>query len=248
MPEKTDKKKSYGAEYGVLFDLVYGASVDECQTDTLAELANGGAVLELGIGTGRAALPLAARGLDVHGVDMSEEMLARLAEKPGGDAVRRKVNVCVLPEIKAEGEFSLVMLLDKTLLLLTTQADQVACIKNAAKHLAKNGLLVVEAFAAASAPSDSGVFLAHLGENATALWAYQADTLNQNFHAREILIGNDAKLLGVVPFDGRGVTPAELDLMAQLAGLRLRERWSDWKKTPAVAGCHMAISVYEKAS
>lgn len=242
------KHESYGEEYAALFDLVYGTSADEREIETLAELANGGSVLELGIGTGRTALPLAARGLDVHGVDKSEKMLAQLAKKPGGRTVRKKVTVSTLPEVKAKGKFSLVTLLDNALLLLTTQDEQAACIKNAVKHLATNGLLVVETFAAPSAPSNSGVLLAHLGEDATSLWAYEADTLTQKFHVREIVIGSDAKLLGVVPFDGRGVTPAELDLMARLAGLRLRERWSDWGRTPAQAGCQMAISIYEQES
>jgi 2-polyprenyl-3-methyl-5-hydroxy-6-metoxy-1,4-benzoquinol methylase len=233
---------TYGDGYAELFDFVYGAEAPDSTVTTLAELAGAGPVLELGVGTGRVSIPLAARGLDVTGIDSSAAMLKVLATKPGGEAVRTAISE--LPEIAAAGRFKLVACVDHTLLLLTTQDEQAQCIANAAEFLTDDGVLVIETFA--GSPGESGVLPAHLGDNATVLWAFQTDAASQQFHIREIIFAEN--LVRVVPFDGRGVTPAELDLMARLAGLRLRERWSDWERTPAEAGSWLIVSVYERSS
>ena len=231
----------YGDGYAELFDYVYGSQAPDSTVDALAQLAGDGPVLELGVGTGRVAIPLAARGLKVTGIDSSASMLSALAAKPGGEAVQTAVSD--LPQLGVDGQYRLVACLDNTFLLLTTQDAQAQCIMNAAQALAEDGLLVLETFA--GAPGDFGVIPAHIGENATVLWVFQMDSMSQQFHIREIIFGEN--LMRVIPFDGRGVTPAELDLMARLAGLRLRERWCDWERTPAGPGSTLVISVYERA-
>ncbi|QOC91739.1 class I SAM-dependent DNA methyltransferase [Micromonospora craniellae] len=233
--------ETYGEGYAELFDFVYGAEAPESMVAALADLAEDGPVLELGVGTGRVAIPLAARGLTVTGVDSSTSMLSALAGKPGGDTVQTAVSE--LPQIAVDGRYRLVACLDNTFLLLTTQDAQTECVMNAAQLLTDDGVLVVETFA--RAPGDFGVMPAHIGENATVLWAYQVDPLSQQFHIREIIYGKD--LTHVVPFDGRGVSPAELDLMARLAGLRLRERWCDWERTPVESDSPLVISVFERS-
>jgi len=234
---------AYGDGYAELFDFVYGAHAPDSTVATLAQLAGDGPVLELGVGTGRVAIPLAARGLKVTGIDSSAAMLSALAAKPGGDAVQTTFSD--LPRIAMDGQYRLVSCLDNMFLLLTTQDAQVQCIMNAAQLLADDGVLVLETFAGRT-PGDFEVIPAHLGENATVLWAYQLDPLSQQFHIREIIFGEN--LVRVVPFDGRGVTAPELDLMARLAGLRLRERWCDWERTPAEPDSTLVISVYERSA
>lgn len=233
---------AYGDGYAELFDYVYGAQAPDAVVDTLAQLAERGSVLELGVGTGRVAIPLAARGLSVTGIDNSEAMLAAIAAKPGGDAVQTVLSE--LPKIGVDGQYKLVLCVDNSFLLLTTQEAQAECIKNAAQVMADDGLLVLETFVGRP-PGDSEVLPAHTSENATVLWAYQLDALSQQFHIREIIL--DDNLIRVIPFDGRGVTAPELDLMAQLAGLRLRERWSDWERTPVQSDSAIAVSIYERA-
>lgn len=234
---------TYGDGYAELFDYVYGAHAPDSTVAALAQLAGDGPVLDLGVGTGRTAIPLAGRGLKVTGVDSSPAMLDALAAKPGGDAVQTTLSD--LPQIAADGRYKLVTCLDNMFLLLATQEAQEQCVMNAARHLDDDGVLVIETFAGRP-PGDSAVIPAHFGENATALWAYQFNPLSQQFHIREIIFGDN--LVRVVPFDGRGVSPPELDLMARLAGLRLRERWCDWERTPAEPDSTLVISVYERSA
>lgn len=233
---------TYGDNHAELFDYVYGSHAPESTVAALAQLAGDGPVLELGIGTGRVAIPLADRGLKVTGTDNSAAMLSALAAKPGGAAVQTTCSE--LPQIDVDGQFKVIACLDNTFLLLSTQEAQAQCIVNAAKLLADDGVLVLETLLGGPG-GDAGVVPAHFGENATVLWAYQLDPLSQRFHIREIIFGEN--LVRVVPFDGRGVSAAELDLMAQLAGLELRERWSDWERTPADPGSRLAISIYGRS-
>jgi len=236
--------ESYGENYADLFDVVYGEEAPEPQIATLTELAGEGPVLELGVGTGRVAIPLAARGLEVHGVDASESMLAALAAKPGGDGI--KTTLGALPEIPVDGQYKLVTCVDNTLLLLPSQDQQVQCLQNAADRLADDGVLVIETFAVTAPPADNGFMTVGMSPEATVMWAFQAEPISQLFDIREIILANDGTMK-IIPFSGRGVSPAELDLMARLAGLRLRDRWSSWEQEPAGPGTLIAVSVYEKA-
>lgn len=234
---------TYGDGYAELFDFVYGAVAPDSMVATLAELAGDGAVLELGVGTGRVAIPLAARGLKVTGLDSSTTMLSALAAKPGGDAVQTAG--CDLPQIAADGKYSLVSCLDNMFLLFPTQEEQTQLFMNVAQRLTDDGVFVLETFVGRTS-GDFEVVPAHLGENVTVLWAYHLNPLSQQFHIREIILGED--MVRVVPFDGRGITAPELDLMARLAGLRLRERWGDWERTPPEPDTTLVISVYERSA
>lgn len=232
-------QKNYGDGHASLYDKMYGAEAHPEIIDALEELAAGGSVLELGVGTGRVAVPLAMRGLSVVGIDNSSEMLAHLARKPGGAQVVSLL--CELPSIEVEGQFQLIICIDQTFLLLTSQEQQIICLENAAARLAPEGKIVLETFAAA-VPPGGGVLLTQANSEATVLWAVHADPISQRFHNREIVFC-DGKA-EVIPFDGRGVTTAELDLMARLAGLKLESRWADWRGSKSYSGAMSLISIY----
>lgn len=209
--------------------------------DFLAAFAGGG-VLEFGIGTGRIGLPLAARGIPVSGIDLSHAMVERLCLKPGGDAIH--VVIGDFATTRIEGQFSLVYLVFNTIMNLMTQQAQVACFRNAAAHLAPGGRFVIETMV----PE-----LRRLAPGETVLVRERTDSfeaVDEYDPATQALISHYAELVdGVwerssIPF--RYVWPAELDLMADLAGLRLLERWDDWDRSPFTAESTKHISVWEK--
>ncbi|MGJ8629141.1 MAG: class I SAM-dependent DNA methyltransferase [Sulfitobacter sp.] len=234
------EQQNYGDSHAELYDVIYGTEASSTEIDALEKLAEGGRVLELGVGTGRIAIPLANRGLSVAGIDNSVEMLSKLSSKSGGDKV--DVSIGTLPAIDVEGAFQLILCLDQTFLLITNQDSQIECLANAAAKLAPGGKLVLEIFASAT-PPENGVLLAHANDQATVLWAFTSDPLSQLFHNREIVFYGDRTK--VMPFDGRGVSVAELDLMARLSGLTLSERWADWTGSGALDGAMSLISIYE---
>jgi SAM-dependent methyltransferase len=210
--------------------------------DLLAELARGGDVLEFAIGTGRIALPLAERGVRVTGIDNSEAMVARLREKPGAGTIEAVVGD--MATSKLDGTFSLVYLVFNTIFNLTTQDGQVACFENAAAHLRSGGRFVIEA----RVPE-----LQRLPPGQTVL-PWWADPGGLTFYAYDVvtqrLSGQHYHLVdGVVepsPTEMRYAWPAELDLMARLAGMRLEHRWAGWKREPFTALSPSHVSVYEK--
>jgi SAM-dependent methyltransferase len=204
--------------------------------DFLAALAGGGAALELGIGTGRIALPLAARGVRVHGIDLSPDMVAKLREKPGGDAVG--VTVGDFATTRVDGTFALVYLVFNTINNLTTQDAQVACFENVAAHLAPGGRFVIEVGVPATAPLE--VF--DLSETHVGVDEYDAATQRLVSHHFTLFDGRWERLS--MPF--RAVSPGELDLMARIAGMRLRERWSGWKREPFTSESGKHVSVWQK--
>ena len=205
--------------------------------DFLAELAGGGAALELGIGTGRIALPLAQRGVPVHGIDLSEAMVARLRAKPGAEKIG--VTVGDFSTTTADGTFSLVYLVFNTINNLTTQDAQVACFQNATAHLEPGGCFVIEVGVSGGAPLE--VF--DLGEEHVGIDEFDAATQRSVSHHFTLVDGRWER--NSIPF--RSVSPGELDLMAQLAGMRLRDRWSGWKREPFTDGSTKHVSVWEKA-
>jgi SAM-dependent methyltransferase len=222
-------------------DMFEAAAIDPV-VDFLAEKARSGRALELGIGTGRIALPLARRGVPVHGIDMSEAMVARLRSKPGGEAIG--VTVGDFATTRVDGSFSVAYLVYNTISNLTTQASQVACFRNAAAHLEPGGCFVIEV----GVPG-----LQRLAPGETFLpfrvtedrWGFdEYDIANQGLisHHLSIVDGRVERLS--VPF--RYTWPAELDLMAQLAGMTLRERWSGWRREPFTSDSRKHISVWEK--
>jgi SAM-dependent methyltransferase len=210
--------------------------------DLLVEIAGGGRALELGIGTGRIALPLAQRGVPVQGIDMSKAMVARLHAKPGGEDIA--VTIGDFATTTVDGSFSLAYLVFNTISNLTTQAAQVACFRNVAAHLEPGGCFVVEVGVPGlqRLPPGETIRAFHVSETR---WGFdEYDVVNQGLtsHHFEIVDGRVERLS--VPF--RYAWPSEYDLMAELAGLSLRERWGGWKREPFTSDSHKHVSVWEK--
>lgn len=211
--------------------------------DFLATLAGGGAALEFGVGTGRVALPLSARGVTVHGIDLSEAMLARLRGKPGAERVL--VTVGDFAETRVPGEFRLVYVVFNTITNLTTQERQVQCFRNAAAHLGRGGCFVVEVFVPdlrrvppgeRFRPFDVGP--THVGFDEFTDFAGQILT-SHHYWIEEGRVETFS-----APF--RYVWPSELDLMARLAGMTLRERWAGWTREPFTGESRSHVSVWER--
>jgi SAM-dependent methyltransferase len=210
--------------------------------DFLAELAGGGQALELGIGTGRIALPLARRGVTVHGIELSKAMAARLRAKPGGEAIG--VTIGDFATTTVEGTFSLAYLVFNTIGNLTTQAAQVACFQNVAAHLEPGGRFVIEVGIPELRRLPPGETMRVFDASPTHWGIDEYDVANQGLTSHHFELVDGRIELHSLPF--RYVWPAELDLMAQLGGMRLRERWSGWKREPFTSDSGKHISVWEK--
>ena len=210
--------------------------------DFLVDLAGSGRALELGIGTGRIALPLARRGVSVHGIDMSKAMIAKLRAKPGGEDIG--VTIGDFATTKVEGTFSLAYLVFNTVMNLTTQDAQVECFRNVAAHLAPGGCFVVEVGVPAlqRLPPGETIQPFHASESRWGFDEIDVATQALTSHQVEIVDGRTERFS--VPF--RYVWPSELDLMARISGMRLRERWGGWKREPFTSESTMHVSVWEK--
>jgi SAM-dependent methyltransferase len=210
--------------------------------DLLVELAGNGRALELGIGTGRIALPLAQRGVPVHGIELSNAMAARLRAKPGGEEIG--VTIGDFATTTVDGTFSVAYLVFNTIMNLTTQAAQVACFRNVAAHLEPGGCFVIEVGVPELQRLPPGETLRafHVSESRWGLNQYDVARQGLTSHHFEIVDGRLERLS--IPF--RYAWPAELDLMAQLAGMRLRERWSGWKREPFTSDSRKHVSVWER--
>jgi SAM-dependent methyltransferase len=210
--------------------------------DFLVELVGSGRALELGIGTGRIALPLAQRGVSVHGIELSKAMVARLRAKPGGEKIG--VTIGDFATTTVEGTFSVAYLVFNTIMNLTTQAAQVACFRNVAAHLETRGCFVIEVGVPElqRLPPGETIRAFHVSETRWGFGEYDVALQGLTSHHFEIVDGRAERLS--VPF--RYVWPSELDLMAQLAGLRLRERWSGWRREPFTSDSRKHVSVWEK--
>ncbi len=220
-------------------DGIYEAGAIEPMVDVLAELAGDGRALEFGIGTGRIALPLAARGVPVHGIDLSKAMVARLTAKPGGDQIG--VTIGDFATTTVDGPFSLAYLIFNTIMNLTTQDAQVACFRNAAAHLDPGGCFVIEVRVPALRQLPPGQDVLPWYVSPERCVSYSFDTATQAMRGHYFESGAEYR---TIPF--RYVWPAELDLMAQLAGLRLRHRWADWTREPFISASSKHVSVWEK--
>ena len=211
--------------------------------DFLAGLAGQGAALELGIGTGRIALPLAERGVRVHGIDLSEAMVARLRAKPGADRI--SVTIGDFSTTAVDGTYSLAYVVFNTLGNLTAQAAQSACFRNVAAHLEPGGCFVVEIGVPElqRLPPGDTMRVFHASETHWGIDEY--DVAIQGLVSHHFTRVDDGRFeLVSVPF--RYVWPAELDLMAELAGMKLRERWSGWLREPFTSASGKHVSVWEK--
>lgn len=228
--------------YEALWPELFEPAVVEPTVQFLAELAGTGRALELGIGTGRIALPLAGRGVPVHGIELSPAMITQLRAQRGSSEVG--VTVGNFATTTVDGTFTLVYLVRNTITNLTTQEEQVAAFRNAAAHLHVGGCFVIENYIPNLQRLPPGetfhVFTAtpdHLGFEEYDLGAQIAIS-----HHHWVINGN----LKTFATPHRYVWPSELDLMAQLAGMTLRERWSDWNREPYTSGSRSHISVWQK--
>jgi SAM-dependent methyltransferase len=221
---------------------MFDPAVVDPAVDFLAELAGSGRALELGIGTGRIALPLAQRGVPVHGIELSNAMVARLRAKPGGEEIG--VTIGDFSTTTVDGTFSVAYLVFNTILNLTTQAAQVACFRNVAEHLEPGGCFVIEVGVPALQwlPPGETLRAFHVSETRFGIDEYDVAKQGLTSHHLEIVDGRVERVS--IPF--RYTWPAELDLMAELAGMSLRERWSGWKREPFTSDSRTHVSVWEK--
>jgi SAM-dependent methyltransferase len=221
---------------------MFDPAVVEPTVDFLAELAGDGAALELGIGTGRIALPLSERGVRVHGIDLSEEMVAKLREKPGAEQI--EVTIGDFATTRVDGTFSLAYLVFNTISNLTTQDAQVACFENAAAHLQPGGCFVIEVSVPGlrTLPPGKTSQVFDLSDEHIGIDEY--DIANQGLISHHFLPVEGRWTQRSIPF--RYTWPAELDLMARLAGMTLRERWSGWQREPFTSESTKHVSVWQK--
>jgi SAM-dependent methyltransferase len=236
----------FGPRVAERFDERYGYQADpevvEPMLDLLAELAGDGMALELGIGTGRIALPLARRGVPVHGIDLSEAMVAKLQVKP--DAEEIGVTIGDFATTRVEGTFAVAYLVANTIMNLTTQEEQVACFRNVADHLEPGGTFVVEVLVPRLQRLPPGETFQpfHVGTHHLGFDEY--DVATQGLVSHHYWIENGQVEVLSPPF--RYVWPSELDLMAQLAGMALRERSEDWRRSPFTSDSDKHVSIWEK--
>ena len=240
--------KGFGIEsFGELYADQYDARLKpamEAETrdsvEVLAELAGGGRVLELAIGTGRVALPLAKRGLDVHGIEASDKMVAKLREIP--------VTIGDMADVAVDGEFDLIFLVFNTIFNLTSQEAQVRLFGNVARHLTADGMFVVETIVPATELSGFVNGKAVRGAGATHDMArfevVEHDPVAQTLDYQRVFVTEQGTRLA--PLAMRYAWPSELDLMARLAGLELRERWGWWDRSPFTAESTSHVSVYAR--
>lgn len=236
----------FGERVAARFDERYAHQADPAVVDPivafLVELARGGSALELGVGTGRIALPLAQRGVRVHGIELSEAMVARLRAKPGAEHVG--VTVGDFATTTVEGRFSLAYLVANAIMNLTTQDEQVACFQNAAAQLEPNGCFVIEVLVPRLQRLPPGETFQPFDVGATHLGFDEYDVASQGLVSHHYWIDDGTVELVSPPF--RYVWPSELDLMARLAGMTLRERWGGWQREPFTADSDLHVSVWEK--
>jgi SAM-dependent methyltransferase len=242
MPDDGYFDERIAARYDESASDMFDPAVVDPVIDFLAELAGRGRALELGIGTGRIALPLAQRGVPVHGIELSRAMVERLRAKPGGDEIG--VTIGDFATTNVDGTFCVAYLVFNTIMNLTTQAAQVACFRNVARHLEPGGCFVIEVGVPGlqRLPPGETIRAFHVTETR---WGFdEIDVATQGLTSHHFEIVDERVERFSAPY--RYVWPSELDLMAELAGLQLRERWSGWKREPFTSESRDHVSVWEK--
>jgi SAM-dependent methyltransferase len=238
---------TYGDRLAEVYDEFTQISPKQTQTavETLATLASGGRVLELGIGTGRVAVPLAGLGLSVHGIDASTKMLDELRRKPGGESIT--VTVGDFSEVAVDGRFHLVYVVFNTFFVLLSQEAQLRCFANVAAHLEPGGVFAIEAFVPDLSRylRNQNVSVGKIGIDEVRLDVTVHDPLHQRVECQHVVVANGSTR--IYPIQIRYAWPSELDLMARLAGLRLKERWGNWQRSPFSSSDTTHISLYEPA-
>ncbi|MFP3898306.1 MAG: class I SAM-dependent DNA methyltransferase [Dehalococcoidia bacterium] len=235
------REDTYGERIAGVYDAWYD-EYDEATVAALLELAGGGRALELGIGTGRLALPLQRSGVVVEGIDSSQAMTARLRSKPGGDRI--PVAIGDFADVGVEGQYSLVYVLVNTFFALLSQEEQVRCFRNVAQHISPEGSFVIEAFVPdlSRLSARQTVRVADITDNEIHLDISRIDPVSQQITAQQVVLTEQG--IRRYPVKLRYAWPSELDLMARLSGLELKQRWGDWRKGAFSADSHMHISVY----
>jgi SAM-dependent methyltransferase len=234
-------ESTYGDRIAPVYDEWYG-EYEPAIIDTLSELAQGGRTLELGIGSGRIALPLHHSGIEIQGIDASEAMLARLKEKPGGEDIQ--VTLGNFADVDVEGQFKLIYVVFNTFFALGTQDEQVQCFKNVVDRLTPDGSFLIEAFVPDMARfiDQQSVRVGRMEVDEVFIDVSQLDMLNQQVSSQHIVLSEEG--VHLYPVKLRYAWPAELDLMARLANLTLKERWGSWGKEPYTNESTRHISVY----
>lgn len=235
---------AYGHNIAGDYDETTGRLEPAAEVAVLSELAGDEPILEFGIGTGRLALPLIELGHRVAGIDGSAEMAEKLRAKPGGAGIR--VEVGDFSETQVEGQFGLVVLAMNTIYALPSQEAQVRCFRNAARHLRAGGLFVADAWI-----PDPGAFrdgralrIVDLADGEVVIEVAQIHPATQQMTTNKVFLKADS--VKVFPANHRYAWPAELDLMATLAGFALKYRWQDWTKSPYTDTSRAHVSVWEK--
>ena len=242
----SDKANYFGPEVAVdhdegSADMFTPEKVDPT-VDLLVSRAGTGRARELGVGTGRVALPLARRGVPVHGIDLSEAMVAELRGKPGNEEIETTIGD--FASTRVEGSFSVAYLVFNTIMNLTSQDEQVDCFCNVAAHLEPDGRFVIEVGVPDLRRLPEGQTAVPFHVSDTQLGFDLYDTATQYMSSHHVRIVDGQSRHGSIPF--RYVWPAELDLMARIAGMHLVHRWEDWEGTPFTERSGQHVSVWEK--
>jgi SAM-dependent methyltransferase len=232
--------KGYDAKWADTF----APEVVDPAVNFLADLIGTGAALELGIGTGRLALPLTRRGVRVHGIELSRAMVSQLQAKPGADEI--DVTIGDFATTKVDLAFTLAYLVRNTIMNLTTQDDQVECFRNVAAHLEPGGCFVIEVLVPALQRLPPGETIQAFSVTPTHIGFDEIDVATQTNVSHHYWVADGRIETFAAPF--RYVWPSELDLMARLAGMTLRERWSSWDRAPFTSDSREHISVWEKTA
>jgi SAM-dependent methyltransferase len=235
--------ETYGERIAAVYDKLY-SGFDPDAIQTLVELAQGGDAIELGIGTGRIALPLLHAGVTVHGIDASESMVAILRAKPGGAGI--PITMGNFADVSVDNQYALIYVVFNTFYSLLTQEEQIRCFQNVARHLTPGGAFVIEAFVPDMTRFEAGqtMRVVHIGDNEVNMDVSQIEFDKQLISSQHVILTTQG--IHFYPVKIRYVWPSELDLMARLSQLRLRVRWSDWNKAPFTDGSKKHISVYEQ--
>jgi SAM-dependent methyltransferase len=236
---------TYGERIAPVYDRWYAGQDTDRAVEFLSALAGGGDALELGIGTGRVAVPLAARGVKVHGIDASPAMIDKIRTKPGGEEI--PITLGDFADVPVQGLFDLIYVVFNTFFALTTQEAQVRCFQASAQHLRDDGVFVLENFVPDLGRFDRGqrTDTISVSVDEVRIDAAVHDTVNQRCHVQHVLI--EEKGIRLYPVQLRYVWPSELNLMARLAGLELRNRYGGWKNEPFSSASARHVSVYARA-
>lgn len=234
---------TYGERVAHTYDDWY-TTVDDGAIDLLSELAGDGPALELGIGTGRIALPLSGRNVKVSGIDASQLMVDKLKSKESSEVI--KLYMGSFADVEVDGQFQLIYIVFNTFFALLSQEEQVRCFRNVASHLTSTGCFLIEAFVPDLNRFNGGQvnWATKVEDEVVELDVGQHDAVNQRVTSQKVVLKDQSVKL--YPVQIRYVWPAELDLMAQLAGLRLRDRWGSWQRTPFDSTSGKHISVYSR--